>query len=746
MKDKLLIANQEFLVYSPVDYPYNQIPTEICRKGKKGKSARAFYCDFGAFDIETTSEILERDPVSGEYIRGRGYMYIWQFYTSAGLCMGRTWQEFEDFLQGIRKHFLGVGTDYTYIIYVHNLSFEFAFLAGIMDYFGHPTEVFAVRSRRVLSYKIKDLHIEFRDSLRLTNRSLKKYLHDIPGCPYEKMVGDLDYTIRRTPETELTEAELVYCAVDVIGLYDALRRDMRITGDNTASIPLTSTGYVRREFKELLKDDRHYHNMLTAAALNPIQFDLVRRLAMGGDTLACMCNEIGHIHRGVLSYDYKSQYPSMLVLYPYPSGRLEYEGADLGDDDLLAIENDGRYYITEVIFEGLELRDYLTPIPALHTWKCDYITGHSLEYNGRLCCADECGVALDMVTMQIVRRQYRWKRMITGRTYSCDYEPIPEKVRQYIIHMFAKKCELDKIRKRIRADPNHTQEELENAEMNYSLYKNKFNAIYGMFYTSPLHDNFVWIPEESRWADPEDPEEVEKYHLDKPLDDPKVALELFKNQVQGAGPYLYGVHTAALGRKALSEMIDAAGPTMVIYSDTDSIKCRDFPDVREAMEEFNRGLIELAREKGAYWTDPETGEITYMGIAENETASGAYQEFVSQGAKKYCYRDAGGTLHMTLSGVEKEQVVQLDDDISNFEKGKVFSPAGGIMLHYYDSPAGWVQVEGDDGTKCTILSAGGICCTSRVITLGYINDSYHSAYPDEFRELWDIWDMIDRID
>ena len=124
----------------------------------------------------------------------------------------------------------------------------------------------------------------------------------------------------------------------------------------------------------------------------------------------------------------------------------------------------------------------------------------------------------------------------------------------------------------------------------------------------------------------------------------------------------------------------------------------------------------LGNSGGAYI---DTGKHLYvLGVPEDD---GIYEEFVTLGAKRYAYRDKKG-LHITVSGVQKKGVAQLNDDIKNFRYGKVFSPAGGIMLHYIQDDWHVQHVVGDDGTEDDIELGNSIVCEERIVTLGGIPD------------------------
>ena len=127
------------------------------RKGgsKRGdkKTYKELVC---AFDIETT-RIAEID---------QSIMYIWQFQVDE-ICTvyGRSWDEYQAFVAQICE---ALGDDYL-VVYVHNLSYEFQFLAGIYPF--KASEVFAVESRKVLKCEMFG-HIEYRCSYLQTNMSL----------------------------------------------------------------------------------------------------------------------------------------------------------------------------------------------------------------------------------------------------------------------------------------------------------------------------------------------------------------------------------------------------------------------------------------------------------------------------------------------------------------------------------------------------------------------------------------------
>lgn len=726
MADTITIKGKTYEIHTAETAAVDRLPPGA-EKRSRTKRDSYYVNDFGTFDIETTSVVTARDK-RGRFADGYAFMYVWQFYSaSTGLVMGRYWPEFFTLLRRIGDHYGCEKYAPRFVSFIHNEAFEAGFFLDQLTHAGFTYEIFAVKNRKPIVIRLHEAPIEFRCSYKLTNRGLAKYLDDFPAAGFAKMSGDLDYRIQRTPKTKLTDKELGYCAVDVIGLHAAISLDLKQTSDTVASVPLTSTGYVRRDFKnKVIKQDPTYKVLCAKMAMTPEVFQVVLDLAKGGDTLGSASQELGYIHKGMGSEDYISQYPAQLETEPYPMGRFEYEGC--GEEIDLAylkhLEQAGRYYITEFVVYGVEVREKLLPIPCINEWKC-YFSEGSLVFNGRLLRAQSAGMALDMVSFQLFRKQYKWEKIEFGRTWSCIYAPLPKSVRDFVLDYFRGKCELkDKLKEMEDAGLDGTEEYV-NVAMDYQLYKNRFNGIFGMFYTKPVFQDHDYDPESASWIPEQDIildrdrakiqfPKMSEAELDEYIQSMK--NKLFKGQITAVGPYIWGVHTAALGRYKLAMMIEAAGYENVVYSDTDSIKFKINEKSLSGIAALKAKLTKQAMDCGAYI---DTGKHLYvLGVPEDD---GIYEEFVTLGAKRYAYRDKKG-LHITVSGVQKKGVEQLNDDIKNFRYGKVFNPAGGIMLHYIQDDWHVQHVVGDDGTEDDIELGNSIVCEERIVTLGGIPD------------------------
>ena len=74
-----------------------------------------------------------------------------------------------------------------------------------------------------------------------------------------------------------------------------------------------------------------------------------------------------------------------------------------------------------------------------------------------------------------------------------------------------------------------------------------------------------------------------------------------------------------------------------------------------------------------------------------------FLRFSTMGAKKYCYEDMNGKLHITISGVAKEKGAEELGVIENFHEGFIFYEAGGLNSYYNDFPdVSSVEIEGHE--------------------------------------------------
>jgi len=224
------------ITYSDFDFEwFKDLPLQKRKKGNQSTSQKYYYVDLiTAFDIETTY-IKEID---------NSVMYIWQWqFGDKCTVIGRTWYELRLFLAELKEILKGNKL----VIFVHNLSFEFQYLSGVFDF--APDDVFCMDHRKILKATLND-SFEFRCSYLQTNMSLRNFCEKMGVHSYKLK---MNYSKRRYWYTELTPKEMAYCINDVRGLVEAIKVEMDRDGDNLYTLPLTSTGYARRDAKRAMK-------------------------------------------------------------------------------------------------------------------------------------------------------------------------------------------------------------------------------------------------------------------------------------------------------------------------------------------------------------------------------------------------------------------------------------------------------------------------------------------------------------
>ena len=435
-------------------YYWNEFPFDILKKDivKSGKH-KIYQRHPMTFDIETSSIPTDDE---GHY---QAFMYIWQVCIEGNVVFGRRWEELQEFMKNVVNAYkLSEGE--RVVVYVHNLSFEFQF---IQDYFNF-TDVFAMASRSILT--AKTAHLEFRCSYKLSNMSLAKFIENTPNTLHYKGVDDLDYATVRTPDTELTDIEYGYCFNDVKGLYECVMELLK--EDNIATIPLTSTGYVRRDCRKAMNKNKNNRKMFLRSRLTLLQYKLLRECFRGGNTASdrYLTNLILKL---VGSYDLSSSYPFQMIAREYPLGKWNY--GVIPDIKTLEEYNSKYCTIARYTFKNIRLRDD-KPIPYIPQSKCLALGDDREIYNGRILHADFLTISMTNIDFDIVREQYEYDEIAVEEFHYSRKGLLPKELRDTIMYYFEKKSEL-------KGDEEHYYE--------YMKSKNKLNSIYGMTVTNILN-------------------------------------------------------------------------------------------------------------------------------------------------------------------------------------------------------------------------------------------------------------------
>lgn len=696
--------------YNIHDFPYENLNTKalICKHKKKPKY---LIYTFGTFDIETTTIDNGTDTPYG-------FMYHWQMDVGGYVVTGRRWEEWVEFMLKLVEIFK---TDETrnFVVYIHNEAFEFQFIRDFLNAHFGGFRVFASQRRKPI-YVTTGNGIQFRCSYKLTNMSLEKAVQNELGVVHCKAAEDLDYRVIRTADTPLDDTEYGYCVSDVVSLYELIERRFINERDNLESIPMTSTGYVRRDCRNSCRKDKDYREDFLKQEMTESVYKLLMEAGRGGNTHANRYMS-GRVWHDVDSFDVASSYPAQMFLRKFPVSKFTPYGeiesmTEL--DDLLS-----EYAcLFRVIFTGLEVKDNIG-MPYIAISKATARSKHVTLDNGRVLSVinredrenDRGFIALTLtdVDFQIIKEQYTWDEMSISDFHIATYGYLPDALLSQVMAYFRGKTELkDKIKE---AEKREAEEEAANLAYLYAKSKNRLNGIFGMCYTNPVH-NIISINEEGEWTE----------------DTPEIAdaLKKYWKSRNSFLVYAWGVWITAWARRHLEDLFNALGQDKVIYGDTDSGKAVDV-DISK-IDALNAKVMDLADKRGAYCD--YNGTRYYMGIYEHENKI-PIAKFKTLGAKKYVYEDEKG-LHVTISGVSKKLGAKELGSIDNFVPGFIFKEAGGLTLYYNDAEQGIHQITVDG---CTMTTASNI---------GMVDSTYEIGITSEYAELigYNIYYDIDKSD
>lgn len=571
-----------------------------------------------AFDIETSSFYNTRDEKTA-------IMYVWQFGFNGRVIMGRTWEEFFEFLNALVDALELSDKRFLYI-YVHNLAYEFQFIRKWFDW----TKIFALKKRKVLYAQYAPAGLEFRCSYLLANAGLA-HVGDklLSRYPVKKMVGDLDYSKIRHSQTPLTKAEIDYCTHDDFVVMAYIQEKIEQDG-GIDNIPLTNTGYVRRFCRNYCMSDmlaaQKYHALMRSLQINEEEeYDQNKRAFMGGFTHAGVMNA-NKIIENVGSADLTSSYPSEIVASYFPITSARYIGSPA---DELAFKKYLDIYCCIFDIKFYNLRPTVEFENYLSISRC--ITKNPIVNNGRIVSADECLTTLTELDFDIVNKMYEWDYMEVNNLRVYDRGYLPKSLILAVLKLYGNKTKLKDV-----------PEEL----VEYMRSKNMVNAAFGMMVTDIIRPEFT-INADDMWIE----EEALKVKQ----------LNGYNKNFNRFLYYTWGIYVTAHARHNLFDAILEFKEDYV-YADTDSIKGKNFDKHLDFFKIYNY-KNKMRMEKAANslgipfsYFCPKTikGEEKLLGDWEIERS---YALFKTCGAKRYMYVYDDGNLSLTVAGLNKKAAV-----------------------------------------------------------------------------------------
>lgn len=606
---------------------------------------------FSAFDIETSTIWTSEESTDAH-----SFMYIWQFQIEDYLIKGRTWGDWFSFLGVLVKALEeygkseGLNKNPMMVIWIHNAAYEFTFISGLYPF--SDEECFFRDARKPIYFRMFEA-FEFRCSYIQTNLSLKA-LTKQAGVKMKLSGQKFDYNKVRFPWTTLSDYEEEYTTTDVESLVKAMKWRVHKGGDSLLTVPLTSTGYVRRECKASLKD-----RYLQITELKPYKgengariYRLLRACFRGGNTHANRYH-VGKICNDVYSYDIASSYPTQQLTKKFPMKPFKWLDGDMSIDRICMFIGLGYAVVGEYHFINIRLRNSREPIPYISLSRCE-ATDFKID-NGRILKAGYLEISLTEIDLEIIMDTYTFDKVEIVKAMVAQKDYLPGEYRAVIQDYYNKKTALK-------------GDDTEEGKYMYMKSKNMLNSVYGMSATDPIHQeikynngDYIRSGYESMSA-----EEIEK-------------------ALKGAAfPYQWGVYTTAYARKQLQDAIKLCGDR-IVYCDTDSVKTLgDVP-----IHNLNDKLKKSAEHVGAY-ADDMNGKRHYIGVFESD---GHYKQFITQGAKRYAYIKDDGSMGVTVAGVSTEineetgvsLAVEELKTLKRFKPGMKWSKAGGTQAVYNDA-------------------------------------------------------------
>lgn len=659
----------------------------IMKKTKKYRKPR-YLKKFLTFDIETTTILPLSFQIDPEHSTEKpyAYMYCWQMADENNVIMGRTWKEWLKVLEKIRDYY-HLNENMRMVIYVHFLSYEFQFFQS----FFNITEQFSKDKRKPLV--LYGEGFEFRCSYFLSNMSLEKFCENSKLCTFPKLPGkDFDYSKIRTPKTKLTEEELGYCYCDARGLHQCI--ESLLEEDDITTIPLTSTGYVRRDARKAMNNSFRCRKLFEQSRLNAEQYELLKNIFRGGDTHASRFFS-GYRVDNVRSKDIKSSYPFVMLADYFPMGQLIEWKSEKGNE--IEFEKLIKKYC--VMFE-VELYTL-----NLNKESCDpYIDlGHLLsrsnvrEDNGRVLAADYIKIAITEIDWDIIKKNYKYVSYTIGKCYYARRGQLPQELRDVVWNYFIKKCELDGI---------------ENKKYEYAKNKNKLNACFGMMVSEIVHS--VFYNEKGEWK-----------KLETNIEE---GLNSYYESWNNFLCYYWGIYVTAHGRRRLNILRSRVGNDSV-YWDTDSLKYIDSWKYEKFFYEYNEEIKKM----GLKYVRETDGKEIYLGIFEDE---GIYEEFKTLGSKKYIYKQ-NKKFKLTVAGMSKEGGIKAMEKIAKkngvdildvFELGVKMEDIGRTVSFYHDEiePV-IIEVNGEE-----VETGANVGIVETTYTLGITNEYYELLFINEY--------------
>lgn len=662
--------------------------TENCdivskREGKK----RVLYYNIPAtFDIETTNMASYKEDGTIDAENSWAYMYHWQFCIGSSVVFGRTWEEFEC-LHDLLSEIMELRETLRLVIFVHNLGFEFQFFKDIIGE-SNFTNIFARKKRKPLYIRERS-GIEWRCSWYLSNMSLEKFCENSELCVHWKMSGDeFDYSIIRTPATKLSPRELGYCYNDVRGLAECIASYLQ--HDTIATLPLTNTGFVRRDVRRAMSALKY---KIRGEALTYEQYLLARKTFRGGDTHASRFHA-GEIVEDVYCVDEASAYPAVMMIDYMPRGKF-YDVTDCNNFEWYC----SRYCVMMTIVLADVCVKPGVVMPYIDVAHSETLADELVD-NGRILGCQWLRINITEIDWEIIKEQYYYTVVCVERLCYAERGELPEELKKVVIEYYYGKTTLKKVKEK---------------RYEYLKSKNRLNAIFGMMVTDLISPEitYAWHEwKETKLSEDAGREAVAKHYK-------------YKCFIS----YQWGIWITAHARRRLNSLSAELGMDN-LYQDTDSkkfINSKHFDYINRE----NERIRQTAEKYGAY-VDYD-GRRYHLGVWDYSPSEDHYDRFRTWGAKKYAV-EISGELEITVAGMSKVKGARAIGSLENFRLGQTWGDCGRTVSVYTEDIRHPVSVMDPLEGPVTFTTASSCAIIDTTYTLG-LSDTYYDLIVNKIDDL-----------
>lgn len=623
--------------------------------------------------INYATDFITLDTETSHSDINTSWVYQWAIKMKNIYIYGRRPSELIEFLKRVAEHY-ELKANKKMIIFIHNASYDLQYLKHYIREYDPETNFLAIDAHSILICDC--LGFRILCSYKLTNLSLAALSKNY-ATTYDKAVGEINYSLLRFQDQELSDSDWYYMFSDVAAQYDGIKGYLKSMGYKYAfQAPFTSTGFVRTECRRASKTDEHWREEFKKGALDLEMYNLCRWGFMGGVTISSFLHSGETIRSDKLRHkDFTSSYPARQMLDYMPVGAPSWYG-EIKETEEFEYLLEEYCCVFELTLYNVHIRKGITA-PCIPSSKC--VGLHApVRLNGKICSADTLTIAITEIDYKWIKKQYTWDDMKVSKMLIFERGTMPDWLKTEIMRYFSNKCLLK------NKDP-----------LLYSKSKALLNCIYGMTATSIIREefetdeNFIIVPKEY-----EDQEEA--------LADQENRLHKYYSSYNSFMPYQYSLYTTAWARDALFTMIECVGYENFLYCDTDSVFYIETPENKKAMEEYTEKCKQRAIAADAYVGNK------YLGMPTDEPPIRAFRALHAKCYAMEEWDDAikDYRLNVVIAGIPKKAIKWIDGEsiemtnaeelgsIDNLNDGFIFTHCGGTRCVYNEQLPEIIYIDG----------------------------------------------------